>query len=482
MKTKCKTVIKKTAAVMLAAALSLGVFGGVGQDVYTNAADQDDYEQRLAELEEKMRELDERIALAGGDIEGQKQKLAAVSEKAEAIHEKIDRVSQKAAEIEDEMADIDSRMRDTQYELDICRQNIKSGVTDFKDRLRALYVAGNDTYSDVLLDADNFYDVLMRVELVKRVAEHDNETINGLIDEKNRMERYAAELEEQSGELKEKSGEYAKKQKQLAEENAELEKLKQEYGDSIDSLSGELDGYILQYDGLTGEYNKVSEEAKTTTVTTTTTTTMTTAAAKKTKKPKETEKTSETEEPKQTTVPQTQPPEETTTTTTTTTTAAPPAADEPPETTTATTTAAETTKAPAEEPSQQAPVQTGGDIQTVIDYAKGMVGGRYVWAGNQYGATDCSGLVMLSYRQIGIELPHYAASQANYGTLVSRSDIQPGDLVFFGGASYASIYHVAMYIGDGKVVHAESTATGIVISYLDSVAKYNNITCIKRLV
>ena len=120
-------------------------------------------------------------------------------------------------------------------------------------------------------------------------------------------------------------------------------------------------------------------------------------------------------------------------------------------------------------------------VNIVVNYAKGMVGGSYVWAGESYGATDCSGLVMLSYRQVGINLPHYAASQANYGTSVSYNDLMPGDLVFFGGSSYSSIYHVAMYIGDGKIVHAESTATGIVISYLSSVAKYNNITCMKRL-
>ena len=121
-------------------------------------------------------------------------------------------------------------------------------------------------------------------------------------------------------------------------------------------------------------------------------------------------------------------------------------------------------------------------ISTVVNYAKSMVGGRYVWGGSQFGATDCSGLVMLSYAQIGISLPHLASAQAGYGTSVSYSNIQPGDLVFYGGSSYSSIYHVAMYIGDGKIVHAESSATGIVISYYDSVARYNNVTCIKRLI
>lgn len=79
-----------------------------------------------------------------------------------------------------------------------------------------------------------------------------------------------------------------------------------------------------------------------------------------------------------------------------------------------------------------------------------MVGGAYVWGGSQFGATDCSGLVMLSFAQVGINLPHYAASQALYGTTVSYNNMKKGDVIFFGGASISSIYHVAIYIGDGK--------------------------------
>ena len=111
-----------------------------------------------------------------------------------------------------------------------------------------------------------------------------------------------------------------------------------------------------------------------------------------------------------------------------------------------------------------------------------MVGGAYVWGGSQFGATDCSGLVMLSFAQVGINLPHYAASQALYGTTVSYNDMKKGDVIFFGGASISSIYHVAIYIGDGKMVHAQNTATGIVISNVEYFSRYNNITIIKRLI
>ena len=88
---------------------------------------------------------------------------------------------------------------------------------------------------------------------------------------------------------------------------------------------------------------------------------------------------------------------------------------------------------------------------------------------------------MLSFGQVGISLPHLASSQAYYGSAVSYSDMQPGDVIFFGGSSFSSIYHVAIYIGDGKMVHAQNSATGIVISSVASFAMYNNITVIKRM-
>lgn len=85
---------------------------------------------------------------------------------------------------------------------------------------------------------------------------------------------------------------------------------------------------------------------------------------------------------------------------------------------------------------------------------------------------------MLSYAQVGISLPHYAQSQASYGRTVSYNDMKPGDLIFYG--TTGNVYHVAMYIGNGFIVHAESSATGIVISFASKNA--GSIYCIKRLI
>lgn len=123
-----------------------------------------------------------------------------------------------------------------------------------------------------------------------------------------------------------------------------------------------------------------------------------------------------------------------------------------------------------------------GDVNTVIAMAKSMVGGRYNLGSATPTVSDCSGLTMQCYAKIGIKLPHKASLQANYGKSVSYDEMQPGDLIFYGGSSYSSIYHVALYIGDGKIIHAEGYSTGIVVSYSDTVARYNHITAIKRLV
>lgn len=99
----------------------------------------------------------------------------------------------------------------------------------------------------------------------------------------------------------------------------------------------------------------------------------------------------------------------------------------------------------------------------VVEYAKQFIGNPYRWGGTSLTkGTDCSGFTMSVYQKFGISLPHSSRAQAQCGTSVSVSNLQPGDLVFYGSGSYIS--HVALYIGDGQVVHASTYKTGIKIS------------------
>ena len=107
--------------------------------------------------------------------------------------------------------------------------------------------------------------------------------------------------------------------------------------------------------------------------------------------------------------------------------------------------------------------KAASDCSSVVAYATSFVGNPYVYGGSSLtNGTDCSGFTMRVYEKFGVYLPHSSAAQASCGTKVSTSDMQPGDLVFYGSGS--SISHVAIYIGGGQIVHASSAKTGIKIS------------------
>ncbi len=95
--------------------------------------------------------------------------------------------------------------------------------------------------------------------------------------------------------------------------------------------------------------------------------------------------------------------------------------------------------------------------------AKSKLGAPYVWGGAGPDTFDCSGLTMWAYKQVGISLPHFTGAQWDVGRHVSRSELVPGDLVFF----YSDLHHMGMYIGGGNMIHAPHTGDVVRIAPLD---------------
>lgn len=110
----------------------------------------------------------------------------------------------------------------------------------------------------------------------------------------------------------------------------------------------------------------------------------------------------------------------------------------------------------------------------LVQYAKQFLGNPYVWGGTSLTkGADCSGFVLSIFKKYGYNLPHSSVSQGNSGRKISMSELKPGDLIFYG--KNGSINHVAIYIGNGQVIHASSPKTGIKIS------SYNYRTPIKAV-
>lgn len=134
--------------------------------------------------------------------------------------------------------------------------------------------------------------------------------------------------------------------------------------------------------------------------------------------------------------------------------------------------AADTEEAKAEEASEEAAVeavmtaeeQNVAARQALVDYALQFVGRPYRAGGNDpHTGADCSGFVKYVMQNgAGISMNRSSVSQATQGTQISANQMQPGDLLFYGNGS--RINHVAMYIGDGQIVHASTERTGIKIS------------------
>ncbi len=106
-----------------------------------------------------------------------------------------------------------------------------------------------------------------------------------------------------------------------------------------------------------------------------------------------------------------------------------------------------------------------GSAASIVAFAKAQVGDAYVPGGTGPNSWDCSGLVQAAYRTAGIDLPRVSQSQSTFGTQVSLDNLQPGDILYWGGAG--SAYHVAIYVGGGEFVGAQNSSTGTVQRSLD---------------
>ena len=127
----------------------------------------------------------------------------------------------------------------------------------------------------------------------------------------------------------------------------------------------------------------------------------------------------------------------------------------------------------SESSSSSSSSSSSGSGSSVVYYATQFVGNPYVWGGTSLtNGADCSGFVQSVYANFGVSLPRTSYEQQNAGTEVSYADAQPGDLICYGG-------HVAIYMGNGQIVHASNSRDGIKIC--DNAA-YRTITSVRRLV
>lgn len=118
----------------------------------------------------------------------------------------------------------------------------------------------------------------------------------------------------------------------------------------------------------------------------------------------------------------------------------------------------------ASEASQVVTAPASGSVATVIDFLKAQLGDAYVMGATGPNAWDCSSLVQAAFKQVGVDLPRVSQDQSMQGTEVSLSNIQVGDILYWGAKG--SAYHVGVYVGNGQYLDAANPSKGVVIQDL----------------
>ncbi|MGY4771867.1 NlpC/P60 family protein [Kribbella sp. CWNU-51] len=109
------------------------------------------------------------------------------------------------------------------------------------------------------------------------------------------------------------------------------------------------------------------------------------------------------------------------------------------------------------------PVPVSGRAGTAVSAALSQLGDPYVWGADGPSSYDCSGLMMYAWAKAGVSLSHSSKAQAGEGRRVSKDQLMPGDLIFY----YSPISHVAMYIGNGRIVHAPRPGKSVETAPMD---------------
>ena len=100
-------------------------------------------------------------------------------------------------------------------------------------------------------------------------------------------------------------------------------------------------------------------------------------------------------------------------------------------------------------------------VETVVNLAYAQLGKPYVWGAEGPNSFDCSGLIHYVYKQAGVSMPRSSKEQSNVGTKINKSDLQSGDLIFSSTDGTGGVSHVAIYVGNGEMIHAPRTGKNV---------------------
>lgn len=341
------------------------------------------------------------------------------------INKSIDAIESKKAEVQAELSNLNTELVDTLLTLEVLEADLERKQEEIaeaqaeyeeykaleekqyhamKQRIKYMYETGDTDYIVLLLEAKSITDLINRADFVQQVSDYDDEKLTEYQETKEKVAETKAVLEEEEAELE------------------EVQEAQQQYKASLDSKiasakakQADFETELANAQKKAKEYQKTIKEQ--------------TATIQKLQKEEEEKRKKEQ------------------------------AAANAGTTGNSTTTGTSGTTSTSGSTSSSVPTASGsGTGASIASYALQFVGNPYVSGGTSLtNGADCSGFTQSVFKHLGISIPRTSGAQAGGGKSVSLSEIQAGDIIYYGG-------HVAIYIGNGQIVHASTQKTGIKVS------------------
>ena len=384
------------------------------------------------------------------------QQITAIQSNQAQAQEELDQLSDQLVDIltsidicQDEIAVKEKEIEQAKKDYEDARKKEEDQYASMKKRIQFMYEQGDSAYLQVLLESQNYADMVNKADYIESLYEYDKQLLAGYVESKNQVAELKGRLQDEEADLEASNYELQQEEAVLQTLVDEQKKTVADFDAQLASAKKKAASYKQQLEDQTAQIKKLEEEA----------------AAKK-KKEEEARKKQEQERKQQQQANQTQ-------TIDTGNGAQQTTGDNPAQTTDPGTVDTGNDSKGTDSMNAGAGAVTGGSGvgQQAANYACNFVGNPYKFGGTSLtNGTDCSGFTQAVYAHFGISLPRDSYSQRSCGTEVSYANAQPGDIICYAG-------HVALYLGNGQIVHASTERTGITYGY----ATYRTILSVRRV-
>lgn len=409
--------------------------------VFATSTKVSELEKQKEELEQQKKDADAKKKQEQQNYQNASGKVSSIQSDVDAVSDEIDEIDESLVEtiasveiIRDEVSQKEDQIKTTTEELQKAQETEQEQYAAMKLRVKFMYEKGDSTYLQLLMESQNFGEMVNKVEYVEKLYDYDRKLLEEYIAARQAVEALKNQLEDEKAELEAQQHELEEEQKSLEEILTEKKATYDNYEVQLAQAKQEAAVYKANIKKQNDEIKRLeaASAAKQSEI----------DAAKQAEE--EARRAQELALQKQAESSGTGEGQQ----------------------------SSSSGSSSASYASASSYSGSGSKGQQIANYACQFIGNPYVPGGTSLTeGADCSGFVWRVYKDFGYSVPRTSYSLRSYGTGVSYSEAQPGDVVCYAG-------HVGIYIGNGQIVHASTQRTGIKIT----TATYKEILSVRRIV